>query len=473
MSSSNPLFADSSSDEGDDVPVTAPQEEETKTEEEPKVDKPAATETAEENDDGTKDDDDDDDDNDKEEEPAKEEKEGEENTKTARPSIFGDDDSDDDSDAEFDDKGVIEGASAPAPSKTAEAAVEATAGMTANTTTGGSKLSNKPPENVTVLQVERPDEGVSLHMTKLPNLVALQPVAFDEATYLEHEEEEQYKGYVHNMIRWRYKRNENGELERDALGGLVRESNSKLVKWDDGSFTLHIGNETFDIQTVDSSQNGFAGSNGYIHLSQKATHSNKDGEGQGAGGTVLECIGPVASRFIPKPSSLQSEAHKGLTVAVRQRTIKRAKIAEYVTEEDPEKLKADRIRTNLDEDKIRARKKANYGAKTSRHRMPGMNRRYMEEDDDEDYDTTNISAMKKGMAMEDDMDDYGDESDDDGYDDTFRGRNRKKQKRALKEEDEDEEEFVFDDGDDEDDVALAKAHTKKRSHQAVLDDDSD
>jgi RNA polymerase-associated protein LEO1 len=466
MLSSNPLFADSSSDEGDDVPVTAPQEEETKTEEEPKSDKPAETETAKEDNDETKDDDD------KEEEPDNEEKEREEKTKAARPSIFGDD-SDDDSDAEFDDKGVIEGAPAPAPSKTAEAAVEATADTTTTTTTGSSKFSNKPPENATVLQVERPDEGVSLHMTKLPNLVALQPVAFDEATYLEHEEEEQYKGYVHNMIRWRYKRNENGELERDASGGLVRESNSKLVKWDDGSFTLHIGNETFDIQTVDSAQNGFAGSNGYIHLSQKATHSNKDGEEEGAGGTVLECIGPVASRFIPKPSSLQSEAHKGLTVAVRQRTIKRAKIAEYVTEEDPEKLKADRIRTNQDEDKIRARK-ANYRANTSRHRMPGMNRRYMEEDDDDDdYDTTNISAMKKG-TMEDDMDDYGDESDDDGYDDTFRSRNRKRQKRALEEEeDEDEEELIFDDEDDEGDVALAKAHTKKRSHQAVLDDDSD
>ena len=30
----------------------------------------------------------------------------------------------------------------------------------------------------------------------------------------------------------------------------------------------------------------------------------------------------------------------------------------------------------------------------------------MEEDDDDDYDTTNISAMKKGVAMEDDMDDF-------------------------------------------------------------------
>lgn len=464
--SSNPLFADSSSDEGDDIPATALGEEKHKSEEESILDKPVegATSTAEVvGDDEMKDGED-------EDKTIKEANEGKESAKAARPSLFGDD-SDEDSDAEFDDKGVVEGSSAPLSSK----AVEATSTEAAtDTTTSISKSSNKPPENATMLKPERPDEGVSLHMTKLPNLVALQPVAFDEATYQEQEEEEQYKGYVHNMIRWRYKHDDSGELERDGSGRLRRESNSKLVKWEDGSYTLHIGNETFSIQTLDSTHNGFAGLNGYVHLSQKATFGNKDGEEDGAPGTVLECIGPVASRFIPKPSSLQSEAHKGLTVAVRQRTIKRAKIAEYVTQEDPEKLKADRIRTDQDEDKIRARKKAGNRPNTSRHRMPGMNRRYMEDDDDDDYDTTNISAMKKGMGMDDDMSDYGDESDDDGYEDTFRNRNRKRQKRALEEEeDEDEEELVFDIEDDEDAVAMVKAHTKKRSHQAVLDDDSD
>eukprot|EP00980_Cylindrotheca_fusiformis_P009342 scaffold2047_cov129-Cylindrotheca_fusiformis.AAC.21 len=462
--SSNPLFADSSSDEGDDVPMTTPDA--TNTEEASKSDKPAPAEneSSKKDDVETKDST-----NDKEEKnETKEGNDGGDTSKSARPSLF--DDDSDDSDAEFDDKGEVEGSSAPVQVNTPEPTIADEATEAASTPSA--KNSSKPPERATMLQPERPDEGVTLHMTKLPNLVALQPVAFDEDTYIAQEEEEQYKGYVHNMIRWRYKQNENGEMERDASGNLVRESNSKLVKWDDGSYTLHIGGEAFTIQTVDSTKNGFAGLNGYVHLSQKATFRSNDGKEDEVPGTVLECIAPVASRLIPKPSSLQSEAHKGLTVAVRQRTIKRARIAEYVTQEDPEKLKADRIRTNQDEDKIRARKKSIYRSGSSRRRMPGMNRRYMEEDDG-DYDTTNIGAMKKGMAMEDDMDDYGDESDDD-YDDTFRNRNRKKQKRALEEqEDEDEEELVFDIEDDDDDVGMVKAHKKKRSHQAVLDDDSD
>lgn len=389
-------------------------------------------------------------------------------TPKPKSSVMDDSDDDDDEEAKLDD--IVGSSQVTKPTVTTDSAVE----VSDKPTTPAVRTS-KPPENATVLPAERPNDGVSLHMTKLPNLVAIQPNAFDESIYLEKEEEEQYKGYVHNMIRWRYKQNAKGEMERDSDGNLIRESNSKLVKWSDGSYTLHIGTEAFNIQTVDSSSNKFAGLNGYLYLSQKATYNDDGGVADGTGGTVLECVGPIASRLVPKPSSLQSEAHKSLTLAVRQRTIKRAKIAEYVTQEDPEKAKAERIKTNQEEDKIRARKRANYRANTSRHRTPGMNRQYMEEDDD-DYDTTNISAMKRGVAMEDDMDDYGDESDDD-YDDTFKSRNRKRQKKALEEEeeDEDEEELIFDDDeDDEDEVAAVKAPKTKRSQKNVIEDeDSD
>ncbi|KAL3945510.1 MAG: hypothetical protein SGBAC_000409 [Bacillariaceae sp.] len=438
--SSNALFADDSSDEDEETPAVTTQEK--STDEEAKEDEKPTT-ASEDKDDS-------------------EAKSSDKETKTpSRPSLFGDD-SDDESDAKFDD---VEGSSAPAQSsKTSEDAASP------------SKASNRLPENATVLNASRPDDGVTMHMTKLPNLLAIQPAAFEESTYSALDEEDLYKGVVHNMVRWRYKKNQGGDFERDSAGGLIRESNSKLVKWEDGSYTLHIGDESFVAQTVDHRDGESAGLKSFVYLSQKATFSsNDDGDDKANGGTVLECIGGVVSRLIPKPSSLQSEAHKSLTVAVRQRTLKRSKIAEYVTQEDPEKLRADRIRTNAEEDKIRARKSGGYrvGGGGGRRRTPGMNRRYMEEDDDDDYDTTNISAMKKG-AIEDDMDDYGDESDDsDGYNDTFRNRNRKRQKRALEEDEDDEEELVFDDDEDDDEVALAKAPTKKRSHQAVVDDDSD
>eukprot|EP00536_Pseudo-nitzschia_multiseries_P000384 jgi/Psemu1/321573/estExt_fgenesh1_pg.C_50032 len=407
------------------------------------------------------------------------EKDSSEKKKPSTAGLF-DDSSDDDDDAVFDDAGAVVGSSAPpsAKNKLGRGGNDLEGG------TGGQERSAariNRTQHATVFSADRPGEGTSLHMTKMPNVVAIQPSAFDEAEYDEKNEQEEYKGYVHNMIRWRYKRDQNGTLVREgADGSLVRESNTKLVKWSDGSFTLHIGKEAFDIQNVDSSTSGgFSGLNGYVYLSQKATFKNEEDDEEDDelqnGGTVLECIGPVASRFVAKPSSLQSESHKSLTIAVRQRTVKRAKIAQYMTEEDPEKLKQERIKYNADADKLKQRKRSTGGGGGGNYRSggggrrPGMNRGYLEASDEEGYDTVNLRALKKGSAnnYDDEMDDYGDESDDD-YDQSFANRSRKRQRKAAAEEDsDDDEEMVFDDDDDDEEV---KIHQKKKS-TAVLDDD--
>lgn len=47
---------------------------------------------------------------------------------------------------------------------------------------------------------------------------------------------------MHNTIRWRQAQNNNG--------GYHRESNSRIVKWSDGSMTLHVGSEVFDVITT-------------------------------------------------------------------------------------------------------------------------------------------------------------------------------------------------------------------------------
>jgi len=394
-----------------------------------------------------------------------------------------DDSSDDEDDAVFDDAGAVVGSSAPLnEKKTSGRVLDGIDDDDTENNSGNNRSSSKitgknyPPQNVSVLEADRPEPGITLHMTKLPNVVAIQPTAFDEADYDENDEEEQYKGYVHNMVRWRYKRDENGGLVRDGEGSLVRESNSKLVKWSDGSFTLHIGKESFDIQNVDSSNSdGFTGLNGYVYLSQKATFRNGNDEKEGEesqqnGGTVLECIGPVASRLVAKPSSLQSDAHKSLTVAVRQRTTKKAKIAAYMTEEDPEKLKQERIKYNTDADKLKQRKRTTGSSnhRSGDRRNPGMNRSYLEASDEEGYDTVNIRKLKKGSNYDmDAMDDYGDDSDDD-YGQSYVNRNRKRQRKSVDEDSEDEEEMVFDD-EDEEEVTMYKK--KKQSHTAVLDDD--
>lgn len=346
-----------------------------------------------------------------------------------------------------------------------------------------------------------PDQRPVFHLVKLPNLVGIQPKPYDRETHDLEKEEEEYRGYVHNMIRWRYKTNEDGEYIRDEHGQPIRESNTRLVKWSDGSYTLHVGTEVLEMDNLDSSipmnhpdpsMAGFAGNNGYLYVSQKAkiippTKKEMEGppksdedeeEKEGANenddteeqeeeqpeaknaGTVLECIAPIASRLAPRPLSLASDAHRNLTLAVRQRAVKRARIAEIVTEVDPEKEKMARIKGKDDLAKSRARSSGRRSTPGSSGRKHGMNKQYMEEDDDE-YDGVNLGRMKKetmrrGDSSEEEEMDYGDsdESEDEW-------QKNKVQKRgaavaASKQQESDSEgEIVFGE-DDSDEEALGK-----------------
>jgi RNA polymerase-associated protein LEO1 len=263
-------------------------------------------------------------------------------------------------------------------------------------------------------------------------------------------------------MRWRYQEQDGHKVRID--GKLQRESNTRLVQWDDGTWTLHVGAEAFEVDSFETAQKGFAGLNGYLYLSQTASKTDT----HEPVGTVLECIGPMTSRFTIKPSSLQSEAHKSLTVAVRQKTIKKARIAEFVTQEDPEKLKQARIKNKTDLDRATSKKRTATG-----RARPRMNRSYLEEEEeDKDYDTTNIKALKRGMR---EMDDYGDdeeeeEEEEEGGGGLFNKKARQKEASSSS----DDEELVMDDDDDEDEeIARKKKAATKKPSQAVFDDDED
>jgi RNA polymerase-associated protein LEO1 len=322
-----------------------------------------------------------------------------------------------------------------------------------------------------------------MHMTKLPNLVGLQLEPFDVESYSPDLEEKDFRGYVHNVVRWRYKKDKNGSLVRNDEGKLERESNARLVKWEDGSMTLHVGSEVFSMDEIKSNQSnlkGYPGLNGYLYLSQKATFKSDDNDEEEPGGTVLECMGPIISRLTVRPSSLQSEAHKALTLAVRQKVIKRAKIAQYVTQEDPEKAKQERIRSKEDLEKEQARKNA---ARSYHRRAPGMNRRYLEEEEDDDhYDTFNVGAAKRRSRYADEEEmDYGDEDDseedeeDIGWTKGKLAQMKSRKKRQREEEKDEEEAFgVEEESEEEEQVArFNKPSSAGKKHRAALFDDDD
>ena len=392
-------------------------------------------------------------------------------------------------------------------------------------------LQKKEPRRLEVLEVPRPADihkcssadKMSLHVTKLPNLVGIQSRPYDPETHDPEEEAQDYRGYTHSMIRWRYKKvgGSDGTFDRDDENGgrLVRESNARFVKWSDGTYTLHVGPDVFEVDQIGAPKPPAAGTaaaaalakaaaaravqgvratkagthpypglNGYVYLTQTVRAAQSDVTGEAlpdvAGRTILECQGPITSRLVPRPSSLQSAAHKNLTLAVRQRNMKKARIQEMTTTEDPELEKARKIKANEDLAKQERRKGGGAGGRRSGvGGRVGMNRRYLEEDDDDRYDTVNVSRMKR-RALDQDGEamDYGDSSgaeEDEWSRRKTRGGARRGGKKPAAVESSEEEEFDFgdDDDDEEEAVIMSKkgkaAAGKKRTHQAIEDDDDD
>jgi len=339
------------------------------------------------------------------------------------------------------------------------------------------------------------DKNVNLHMAQLPKIVGIQPEAFSRDTFNSSLEDEEFRGGVHTMIRWRYKTDEDGNSIRDANDKLVKESNAKIIKWSDGSYGLRVGNDLFDmdeftyqlhkppagvrgkmaqaaLESAAAKRKG-PSSKDFLYLTQKAQAVHDDGETKPLG-TVLECVASIQSKFIPRPASLKSAAHKNFVLKERSRVIKRKQIQEFVTFVDPEKQKAERIR-NKDDLMKQEKRRSDGGGK--RRSGSGMNRAYMDEND-EDYDTVNIRNLKKRNMNDDDMD-YGDDYGDDAEADVWSKRKKKDFEvgRRIGQQDyesDEDEDLVVDDEDDEEMVSRKKkSATPQKGRASMFESDSD
>jgi RNA polymerase-associated protein LEO1 len=78
--------------------------------------------------------------------------------------------------------------------------------------------------------------------------LSVEPRPYDPETYEDELEEEEtldeegrarLKLKVENTIRWR--------TAFDKEGNAFKQSNARMVKWSDGSLSLHLGSEIFDV----------------------------------------------------------------------------------------------------------------------------------------------------------------------------------------------------------------------------------
>ncbi|GAA5927106.1 RNA polymerase-associated LEO1 family protein [Sporobolomyces koalae] len=169
-----------------------------------------------------------------------------------------------------------------------------------------------------------------------------------------------------NVIRWRW--------TKDQLGQYIKQSNARVVRWSDGSLSLQVGSELFDISlaldhsaNLSRAQNPVQPSTSQIGLTPTTFDQNR-----GHGLTYLtarhdynkmfEAQASVEGTMTFRPSTLTSQTHKRLAGSVAARYGQKGRaIKTMMLDADPEKQKLEREKLELEKQR-KAKKEAQRAA---------------------------------------------------------------------------------------------------------------
>ncbi|KAJ6496781.1 RNA polymerase II-associated protein [Mycena vulgaris] len=195
---------------------------------------------------------------------------------------------------------------------------------------------------------------------RMPNFVKVDSKPFHHETYMGPEQEEDeaqqaetlreksmsIKLKVENTVRWRW--------TKDADDRDRRQSNSRIIRWSDGTLSLRLGKELFDInQSIDTSGGNTFGT------SQPTAAAKSQGltyiVAQHKRSQVLQSEALVTGYMTLRPTGMQSETHRMLVRAVGQKhnKVARLRMAPDPTM-DPEREKMELMKLNAKKSKRKA-----------------------------------------------------------------------------------------------------------------------
>nr|XP_009859183.1 uncharacterized protein LOC494392 isoform X1 [Ciona intestinalis] len=237
----------------------------------------------------------------------------------------------------------------------------------------------------TRIEVEIPkimtDLGSAIHFVRFPNFISVEARPFDPAVYEDEIEEDELldeegrtrlKLKVENTMRWRKYVDENG-IE-------LLESNSRLVRWSDGSLSLHLGSEIFDVH-----QMSLQGDHNHLFIRQ---------------GTGLQGQAVFKTKLTFRPHSTKSATHKRMTsrLAMRHNQNQQKVRVLPIAGQDPESRKAALLKEEEDQLKAHMRREAQKRRMREKSHMRGLSSGYLEERYDDhttnDDDEESVSALK-------------------------------------------------------------------------------
>ncbi|KAH9282648.1 RNA polymerase-associated protein LEO1 [Echinococcus granulosus] len=236
----------------------------------------------------------------------------------------------------------------------------------------------------------RADLGREMYLVKMPNFLSVETRPFDPAFYegeldedevLDEEGRTRLKLKVENTIRWRLGKNANNEV--------IQESNARMVRWSDGSLSLHLGDEIFDVHKMDIQSD-------FNHLFIR--------EDRGLQGQSI-----FRSKLSFRPHSTDSFTHRKMTLSLADKTSKSQKVKILpVAGADPESNRSlavrkeeERLRVALRRESQQRRMQERQLAAASAHRQrrpaPGPSGYESFGDSDADIagNSVSLSAIKR------------------------------------------------------------------------------
>ncbi|XP_073235660.1 RNA polymerase-associated protein LEO1-like [Porites lutea] len=222
--------------------------------------------------------------------------------------------------------------------------------------------------------------GSELYFVKMPNFLSIERKPFDPALYEDEMEEDEVldeegrarlKLKVENTIRWRYRKDEDGNE--------IKESNARIVRWSDGSTSLLLG-EVFDVH-----KNKIDGNFNHLFVQQ---------------GTGLQAQSVFKEKLTFRPHSTSSQTHRKMTLSIADRASKAQKIKLLsAAGMDPEAQRTELIKKEDERLRTQLRRENQQRRMRERSQAKGLSASFLEpdryEDEGEDLEQSLLAIKNK------------------------------------------------------------------------------
>ncbi|CAD5227768.1 unnamed protein product [Bursaphelenchus okinawaensis] len=271
-----------------------------------------------------------------------------------------------------------------------------------------------------------------------PNFLSIEPKPFnshpeayqrevDDDEIIDEEGRARLKLRIENTIRWRW-------VKDPKTGEYKKQSNAKIVKWSDGTMSMYLGSEIFEVQKQDCMPN--------MHLYTRV-------------GPALQAQKVFKSKYTFRPHSTDTVTHRKLTMNMADKSNKGPKVKMFTeVGMNPEQQRKEMVKKEEESLRAAARRSAQQRKVRERAREVGLTSGFIEGDDS--GDDNDIGAIKKSFKHRSGYNNpyYSDDSEEDE-------RSRKVLREAK----------IIDSDSDDNDASTSKKERKK--HRILESDDED